>query len=386
MRVGLAPLFQNYADINGFEAMMHGERRAQPDDSRTLQENFAICDLAEPLGFDSIWTYEHRASPYMLAPNPQQLISYYAGKTSRIDFGSMVTVVPWHHPVRLAENISLMQHMLGPKRKFRMGIGRGLARREYGSLGIDMNMSRELLAEGLEIVRRAFGEERFEFRGDVYNLEDTVVRPRPLDMDFLNDIYGVWTSDESMRVAAQLGLEPMTVPSRSLDSYRSDLAKYDDLRAQYGHGPSKPPILQVFMYCGESSAEAKGKAVQFANDYADSVVRHYELGGSHFEKIKGYGSYTADGATIYSEANEDMRISAKRNVSKIIANEGLFGTPKECIEKLEMIRELLDPSEIALACSFGRMTGAEALGSVNLFAERVLPTARMMSPAIKKAV
>lgn len=385
MRVGLAPLFQNYADIEPFEKMLSGVRRPEPDDSRILREQFAICDLTEPLGFDSLWTYEHRSSPYMLVPNPQQLISYYAGKTSRIDFGSMVTVIPWHHPVRLAENISLMQHMLGSNRKFRMGLGRGLARREYESLGVDMNKSRELMAEGLEIVRRAFAEEQFEFHGEVYDFGSTVVRPRPLDKSFLDNLYGVWTSDESMHVAAQLGLDPMTVPSRSMESYKEDLAQYDSLRAQYGHGPSKPPILQVFMYCCNSADEAAEKSTQFADDYADSVVRHYELGGNHFQNIKGYGSYISDGTSIFSDPGTEMRISAARNVSKIITNEGIFGTPEECIARVEKIHHLMAPSEIALACSFGRMTGEEAISSVKLFAEKVLPAAKKMSPPERQA-
>lgn len=380
MRVGLAPLFQNFADIEPYEEMLRGKKRLQPDDSQILQEQFAICDLAEPLGFDSIWTYEHRSSPYMLLPNPQQLISYYAGKTSRIDFGSMVTVVPWHHPVRLAENISLMQHMLGPNRKFRMGIGRGLARREYGSLAVDMNSSRELMAEGLEVVRRALSEEQFEYHGEVYDFDSTVVRPRPLDKSFLNNLYGVWTSDESMQAAAELGLDPMTVPSRSMESYKKDLEHYDTLRGQYGHGPSKPPILQVFMYCCNSSDEAAEKSARFADDYADSVVKHYELGGDHFQNIKGYGSYISGGKSIYSEPGTEMRISAASNVSKIIMSEGIFGTPEECVERVEKIRHLMAPSEIALACSFGRMTGDEAISSVKLFADKVLPEAKKMSP------
>jgi len=382
MRIGLAPLFQNLGDQERFEAMRRGEKVPMPDDSRIVREQLAIGDLAEPLGFDSLWTFEHRASSYMLLPNPQQMIAYFAGRTERIDFGSMVTVVPWHHPVRLAENIALLQHMLGPKRRFIMGTGRGLARREYQSLGIAMDESRDRMSEGLEILRRAFRNERFEFEGNVYKFPSSVVRPRPLDTSFLDNIYGVWTSEESMRVAAEMGLHPLTIPSKSLEAYKNDLGTFDAVRAEFGHGPAKAPIIQVYMYCDEDGEHAREKGKLHAIEYAASVIPHYEIGGDHFKNLKNYKSYVAGQKSIYGSGEKDPKQEAVETIGKLISGEGVFGTPEECVERLDEINQMMRPEEVVLVCAFGTMTAEEATKSIELFAKKALPVVQGMGVSV----
>lgn len=377
MRVGIAPLFQNYTDFDRFEAMQRGEETPRPDesDAAVMREQLALGEMAEPLGFDSLWTFEHRASPYILLPNPQQFMAYFAGRTKRIDFGSMVTVMPWHHPVRLAENVSLLQHMIGPERRIILGLGRGLARREYETLAIDQNESRELFSEGIEIARRAFRDEQVDFEGEVYKLPRTVVRPRPLDTSPFDDAYGVWTSEASMEVAAQLGLSPLTIPSKSLEEFRRDIEHYDDLRAGAGYGPASAPVIQIFLYCCESAQEAHEGADKFFPEYADSVVRSYELGGDHFKKLKNYDSYVPGRDSIFADKGQEMRTSAANNISKLLVSEGIVGTPDECLEKLASVNDMMSPHEVVLVCSAGTMTYEQARSSVQLFADQVLARA-----------
>ena len=76
-----------------------------------------------------------------MAPNPLQFLTYMAGRTSRIDLGTMVTVLPWHQPLRLAEQVAFLQEVMGEDRSLKLGVGRGIGRREYGSLGIEMEES-----------------------------------------------------------------------------------------------------------------------------------------------------------------------------------------------------------------------------------------------------
>ena len=65
--------------------------------------------MVEPLGFDSIWGVEHHFSPYTMIPDVLQFLTYMAGRTSRVGFGSMVAVLPWHDPVRVAEEIAMLE-------------------------------------------------------------------------------------------------------------------------------------------------------------------------------------------------------------------------------------------------------------------------------------
>src|SRR5688500_2800878 len=113
MRVGLAPNFTNYSGLERARAASRGEQVTPAADRDSLTDHIAMAELAEPLGFDSLWTYEHHNSPYMMMPNPLQFFAYVASRTTKIDLGTVITVLPWHNPVRLAEDIALLQHQLG---------------------------------------------------------------------------------------------------------------------------------------------------------------------------------------------------------------------------------------------------------------------------------
>lgn len=376
MKVGVALLFQNAKDMDRFEAVERGEQVGEQvaADADVLSDQLALGDLVEPLGYDSLWTFEHRTSPYIMLPNPQQFIAYFAGRTQRIDFGTMVTVLPWHNPVRLAENLSLLTHMLGPDRRIRMGVGRGLSRREYASLGIEMAESRPRFAEGLEILRRAFHEEMFSFHGEVYNMDNIRVRPRPLWTDVVDDAYAVWTSPESMEVSARLGLSPLTIPSKDLESYKEDLGSFDKIRTEAGYGPAKAPILQLFMFCHKDSEFAHETAEKHVEEYSDLSSRHYEFGSDHFNNIPSYESYRKGGDSRFavSESRREATLGSKARVLR----EGLIGTPEECIAKLDRIEELMHPSEIVMVSTPGALPKELAAGSLKLFSEEVLPYAK----------
>src|SRR5437667_10580728 len=98
-------------------------------DVAVVSDHLAMGDLAEPLGFDSLFALEHHFTGYAMSPAPTQLLSYYAGRTKRITLGTAVIVLPWHHPVRVAEQIALLDVMSGGPCLF--GFGRGAASVEY---------------------------------------------------------------------------------------------------------------------------------------------------------------------------------------------------------------------------------------------------------------
>jgi alkanesulfonate monooxygenase SsuD/methylene tetrahydromethanopterin reductase-like flavin-dependent oxidoreductase (luciferase family) len=101
--------------------------------------------MAEPLGFDSIWSVEHHFTDYTMCPDVIQFLTYMAGKTQRVKLGSMVVVLPWHDPVRIAEQIVLLDHLSGGR--MILGLGRGLARVEYEGFRIDQGDGRQRFLE-----------------------------------------------------------------------------------------------------------------------------------------------------------------------------------------------------------------------------------------------
>jgi alkanesulfonate monooxygenase SsuD/methylene tetrahydromethanopterin reductase-like flavin-dependent oxidoreductase (luciferase family) len=77
-------------------------------DVAVVSDHLAMGDLAEPLGFDSLFALEHHFTGYAMSPAPLELLAYFAGRTKRITFGTAVIVLPWHDPIRVAEGIALL--------------------------------------------------------------------------------------------------------------------------------------------------------------------------------------------------------------------------------------------------------------------------------------
>ena len=136
MHVGYTSAFQNPFD-------------ALPD-FEVYTEELRLADLAVELGFDSLWTVEHHFDDYTMCPEPVQFLSYMAGKHPNIALGSGVIVLPWHDPLRCAEQISLLDNLSNGR--MILGLGRGLARIEYEGFRVDMNTSRERFVEYAKIV------------------------------------------------------------------------------------------------------------------------------------------------------------------------------------------------------------------------------------------
>ena len=119
-------------------------------DAAVLGEHMALGDLAEPLGFDSLWALEHHFTGYAMSPAPTQLLSYYAGRTKRLTLGTAVIVLPWHDPVRVAEEIALLDVISGGRCMF--GFGRGAASVEYAGFRVPMEEARPRFVEAAQIV------------------------------------------------------------------------------------------------------------------------------------------------------------------------------------------------------------------------------------------
>src|SRR5919108_1020870 len=97
MHVGFGPLFQTPG--------------ARLSDAEVYRQELRLADLAEPLGFDSLWSVEHHFTDYTMVPDVIQFLTYMAGRTKKVKLGSMVVVLPWHDPVRVAEEVSMLDAM-----------------------------------------------------------------------------------------------------------------------------------------------------------------------------------------------------------------------------------------------------------------------------------
>ena len=126
MRVGATIFNQNYNDWDRYEAEEQGRsvpKRAARSDREIFHEELNVARMADDLGFDSVWTIEHHFTPYTMVTNPLQYLTYIAGITKHVDLGTMVTVLPWHNPVRVAEDVNMLDAFLGSGRNVICGVG-----------------------------------------------------------------------------------------------------------------------------------------------------------------------------------------------------------------------------------------------------------------------
>src|SRR6185295_6444007 len=133
----------------GMALIFQGTDRNRSD-HEVYREELRLGMLAEPLGFESIWGVEHHFTDYTMCPDVLQYLTYFAGKSERLELGSMVVVLPWHDPLRVAEQVLMLDHMSNGR--VVLGLGRGLGRVEFEGFGVDMNHSREIFVESAQML------------------------------------------------------------------------------------------------------------------------------------------------------------------------------------------------------------------------------------------
>ncbi|MYA40181.1 MAG: LLM class flavin-dependent oxidoreductase, partial [Gemmatimonadetes bacterium] len=136
MHVGASIIFQNPG-------------KQQPDHA-VWEDELALVDLVEPLGFDSVWATEHHITDYIMCPDPVQFLAYAAGRTTIAKLGTMVVVLPWRDPFRVAEQIAMLDVMSGGRVIF--GMGRGAGRCEFEGFKVPMEESRARFVEAAEMI------------------------------------------------------------------------------------------------------------------------------------------------------------------------------------------------------------------------------------------
>ena len=305
MKIGVSVFFPNQGDWPRFLAMERGEGgppRPKKPDHDIWAENLKPARLAEELGFSSLWTIEHRVAPYAMTPNPVQMLSYWAGALKQIDLGTMVIVLPWHHPLRVAEDLVVLDNLLaGSGRKVSVGLGRGAARREFNALGVDMNESRQRFNESIEVIKLALTSDRFSYEGKLYNFHNVELRPQPRDGQAIVDtLYCAAGSPSTVPIAARYGLKPLIIPQRPYTEYVNEMEEWSESMTRAGYHPSRPKV-SVWMYCAETEDGAHEAAHKHMTEFGVSSVANYELNSDHFKDVKGYEHY-AGVAAAFREA------------------------------------------------------------------------------------
>jgi alkanesulfonate monooxygenase SsuD/methylene tetrahydromethanopterin reductase-like flavin-dependent oxidoreductase (luciferase family) len=334
-------------------------------DASVVGEHMALGDLAEPLGFDSLWALEHHFTGYAMSPAPTQLLAYYAGRTKRLVLGTAVIVLPWHDPVRVAEQIALLDIMSGGRCVF--GFGRGAASVEYAGFRVPMEEARPRFVEAAKIVVKALTDEVFEWDGEFFKIPRMSIRPRPISHPERR-FYASSVSPESAEIMAKLGFGVLVVMQNEWPKAAQDIQRYREIATGVGHTP-RPPIILTNISVAERREEAQERAATYLSRKWDSIDAHYHFSDGHLASVKGYEFYGGMAKTYSKMKDPGFRQKATDFYVKI----QIVGTPDDCIQQVAELQRLTGLDHLATEFGFGGMPHEQAELNMRLFAERVMP-------------
>ena len=356
MHVGMAVIFQG-----------QGEGRT---DRNVYRNELRLADLAEPLGFESLWGVEHHFTDYTMCPDVLQYLTYFAGRTEKIQLGSMVVVLPWHNPMRVAEQVVMLDHMSNGR--FIFGIGRGLGRVEFEGFGVNQEDSREIFTESAQMILQGLERGYCEFDGRFVKQVKRYIRPRPFK-SFRGRTYAAAVSPESSLIMAKLGIGILIIPQKPWALVAKELNDYRSTYRDANGVDAPPPIVGGWTFCDEDPARAEELARKYIGAYWNSVALHYELIGDHLTKMKGYEAYKSMQEKASAPGGMD-------EMTNFFLGLQVWGTPEQCYEKILDTQKRTGAEAFNGVFSYGGMPYDVAEHNLRLFAAEVMPELKKRIP------
>jgi alkanesulfonate monooxygenase SsuD/methylene tetrahydromethanopterin reductase-like flavin-dependent oxidoreductase (luciferase family) len=346
-------------------------------DSEVYRHELSMADLAEPLGFDGVWAPEHHFDDYTMCPNVLQFLTWVAARTSKVKLGSMVVVLPWHDPMWVAEQLSVLDHMSGGRAI--LGIGRGLGRIEFEGYRINMAESRQHFLEYAEAIITGFETGYMEYDGKLYKQPQAAIRPSPL-RSLRGRVYASAASPESAPVMARLGVGIMIIAQKPWAAAIEELDTYREIYRQVNESEPPKPLLVTFAAVHESEDGAREMYERYILGYCRSVLDHYEFANAHLATIPGY--------EYYGKLSENLAKYGPDMFIRFLGDLQVYGAPARVTEQIiENIRRI-DGAGVIAVFSYGGMPHDLAKDNIRLFAEKVLPTLKAYDtgPAVGAAL
>jgi len=197
--------------------------RRTPDSAMTMTDVYdATIEqsvLADQLGFDHVWFTEHHFLEDGYLPAFQPLAGAIAARTERIRISTDIALLPLYHPVRLAEELAILDHI--SHGRIELGIGMGYVPEEFAAFGVPLTNRVSMTEEGIDILRLAWGDAPFSYSGKRYQLDNVDVHPKPVQPGGPPLWIAAMSTPGAMR-AARFGthLLPQGKRSEVLDPYR----------------------------------------------------------------------------------------------------------------------------------------------------------------------
>ena len=238
-------------------------------------ERIAIMDQT---GYDAVWLAEHHFSSFSVCPSVHMVGVLAAARTTRLRIGTGVSLAPFYHPLRLAEEVALLDLLSGGRVNW--GAGRGFARVEFENFGVPPEESTSRFHEAVEIVLRAWTEERLSFAGEHFRFDGVEVLPKPLQRPH-PPVWMAATSEGSIAWAAGRGFSILMDPHAAHRDLGRKRRYYAEQLAAAGfsiEGRELP--MARLLALGQTAAKAKEVARRGAQWIVDSYfgAQHRPVG------------------------------------------------------------------------------------------------------------
>jgi alkanesulfonate monooxygenase SsuD/methylene tetrahydromethanopterin reductase-like flavin-dependent oxidoreductase (luciferase family) len=219
----------------------------------------------------SAWIGEHHFSSLGVLSCPDLVLAYVAAQTRRIRLAPAVTVLPLHHPIRVAEQWATLDLLSGGRVDF--ATGRGYDRREYLPFGVDFDDNQRLFEEGLEIVRALWSADApISHRGKYFSFDNVTITPKPVQRPI--PAYVGSFSKPSIELAARLGCGLIVAPFAAAMSYgglRQVADLYHETCARHGRAPGRLMCSYFLHFADDAAQQAAARARQIRY-YKECVI------------------------------------------------------------------------------------------------------------------
>lgn len=317
------------------------------DVGQAFAESVASVMHAEALGFEQVWITEHHFNEFSVSSSIFPLLAHLAARTSRIELGAGAVLLPFHDPIRVAEDAATVDAISGGR--LLLGVGRGGPfPDQFRHFGVSNDESRSRLFEALDLLERIFADIEVDFDGEHYRYQNLSVYPR-LSRPRL-PIWLASSTPESVALAAERGYGLMGASAAPSSKFRSVLDAYA------GAGPvAAPPFVAArYLLCAEDHGRARAEAMPFIRDFGKNMR-------AAIRQIPA-----RDGLRPFGEAEPAFDEEA-------LLAKAIVGDPAACIDQCQALQEELGSYPVTLLLKPASYDPEVNRRSLTLFAEQVRP-------------
>jgi alkanesulfonate monooxygenase SsuD/methylene tetrahydromethanopterin reductase-like flavin-dependent oxidoreductase (luciferase family) len=331
--------------------------------TQTYDERMVLLQAAEAAGFHGYHVTEHHATPLSATPSPTVFLAAAARETKRIRLGALLFLLPLYHPLRLLEELLMLDNL--SKGRLDIGVGRGISPFEFAAFGEDIKQSDQAYAESLEIIRKGLVNKRLDHAGQRYRFADV-----PLVMDWVQKPhpplwYGLRSGLDGSLLPARLGMNVVTLgnedrTAQAIARFREAWPLHAEERRRAGCLVREPLIGMVRgLFVADTDAEAERLARPAYRKWFDNLM------------------------WLWRENNSFPTISLSQDYDESIRDGSLVvGSPDTVRRTLVAQSRRCGQNYLVLKLAFGSLTHAQEMRSLELFRREVMPALREVSPAL----